>query len=53
MVGFVGEWHEWIGHTYGPATYEAVRGALQGALARGGFETPRQALEALGEHLRG
>jgi hypothetical protein len=56
MVGFVAEYHEWLGHTYSPATYHAIHnptGQNFKALWRGeGYETPREALEALSEHLR-
>jgi hypothetical protein len=55
LVGFVVEDHEWLGDTYGPATYEVAHnptGEAFGALWRGeGPATPQEALAALVAHL--
>jgi hypothetical protein len=56
LVGFVSEQHEWLGHTYGPATYDAIHnptGAhFQARWRSESYATPRLALDALDEHLR-
>ncbi|MPY95871.1 MAG: hypothetical protein GEV08_23295 [Acidimicrobiia bacterium] len=55
-VGIVAEHHEWLGHTYGPSTYTAVHNPtgehFKALWSEQGFESPRQALDALAEHLR-
>ena len=57
LVGFVAEDREWLGDTFGPASYMAVHnptGAAFGALWKAeGLDTPRAALEALRRHLLG
>lgn len=56
LVGFVFEHHEWLGHAYGPATYEAVcnpTGEDYRALWRGeAHDSPQEALAALAAQLR-
>lgn len=56
-VGFVVEEREWLGHTYGPATFTAVHnptGEAWGARWRSeGHATAAEALAALAEHLDG
>ena len=55
LVGFVFEDHEWLGHAYGPATYDVAHnptGEGFKALWRSeGHSTPREALAALAAHL--
>jgi hypothetical protein len=55
LVGIVVEEHEWIGHTYGPATYDVAHnstGEAFGALWRSeGHATPQEALAVLAAHL--
>ena len=55
LVGIVAEDREWLGHTYGPATYGAAHnptGEAFGAVWRSeGHATPQEALGALAAHL--
>jgi hypothetical protein len=55
LVGFVVEDHEWLGDTYGPATYQVAHnptGEAFGALWRSeGHAAPQEALGALTAHL--
>jgi hypothetical protein len=55
LVGIVVEDHEWLGHTYGPATYGVAHnptGEAFGALWRSeGHATPQEALAALAAHV--
>lgn len=57
LVGFVVEEREWLGHTYGPATFTAVHnptGEDFGALWRAeGLASPAEALGALVSYLEG
>lgn len=57
QVGFVAEWRDWLGHTYGPPTYTAAHnptGEDFASLWRSeGHATATEALAALVEHLDG